>query len=493
MSTNLARVALVWVCVVCTSACSSTDTPAADTTASHDVSGELTPVGDATRDGEPADSALPDGDLGLASLPLLTESDLQYVGSFRLPEGESGNDPNGFSYSSAFMAGNVYYDAAQGDAPTLFISGYLSAGYIGVPQSLAQVSIPALHDIDAVGLEGLETATLLQPFADPTAGHNPLTGPGFCSYVVYAESLLGFCAVAYDASGSLEATAFVNSSLTLSSPDAAGPYAMGSISQDMFGGYAALVPEQWQAALGTEVVVGNGPWSIISVNSAGPGLHTVDVDALISKPAAGTVLESTPLAYYPTGQRQLGEWDSNMPDQVINGVPVPTATVTDPEGRTGIPGDNGSGPTWTIPYNDSGSRVRGALFADGTRSVLFFGKKSLGPYCYGQGTSDVALAGTTDSSGAKYCYDPENDSKGDHGYPYAPFVWAYDVNEYVAAKNGLKEPWMVFPYAGWTMKRGDGGVAWDPKTRRLYVAALCEDPGGGYFCGPLIDVYQVGP
>jgi hypothetical protein len=122
-----------------------------------------------------------------STAPLLQASDLHYLGSFRLPAGTQGIDH--FDYSSAFMAGNVYYDPARGNVPTLFISGYLSAGYVSTTPSLAQVSIPDLRDPNVVGLDGLNTATFLQGFADPSSGHTPLNGQGFCSYVVYRTNL----------------------------------------------------------------------------------------------------------------------------------------------------------------------------------------------------------------------------------------------------------------------------------------------------------------
>jgi MYXO-CTERM domain-containing protein len=440
---------------------------------------------------------------GASAAGLLHQSDLHYVGSFRLPTGTQGGDH--FDYSSGFMAGNVFYDPTHGNAPTLFISGYLASGYVSSSPSLAQISIPALLDPGQVGLDGLNTANVLQGFADPSNGMSPLTGNGFCSYVVYSGSLVGTCSVAYDASGLQDTAVFLDSSLNLSAPSVSGPWALGTVSQTLFGSYMTLVPPEWQSALGAKVVAGNAPWSIISRNSAGPGLHTVDVDAVLTKPATSTVIASTPLAYYPctngntmdqvSCHQTLGAWNSNLPNQTWNGAPVPTVTVTDPQMRSGLPSGNGGGPTYTIPYNDSSSRILGVLFADGTRSVLFFGKKGLGAYCYGPGTDQVSLAGTPAPGGVdNYCYDPDVMGKGDHAYPYVYFVWAYDVNDYVASKQGLEQPWEVFPYEGWTFSQfGNatdlGGVAWDATTRRMYLAApYADDPNNQ----PLIHVYQVG-
>lgn len=492
MRENCKSILLSIACIVLISACSKMQ-PAKTGIDSLSSSGTGGTTGATTGGTTGATTGGTSGGTTGATPGLLDKTDLVYKGSFRVPQTVAGNDPQGFSYSSAFMTGNVYYDPARNNAPSIYVSGYLSAGYVSINQSLAQISIPTLANYKQVGLNGLSTATLLQNFADPTAGHNPLNDKGFCSYLHYLGNLLGFCSVAYDASGSLASTAFTNS-LNLSVNNGKGPYPLGNVSQDMFGGYATEVPPEWQTAIGAKVLAGNGPWSIISVNSAGPGLHTVDVDAMLAAPAAGTRISSTPLVYYPTGFRHLGEWNSNLANQSINGVAVPTITVTDPKGRTGLPFGSG-GPNWTIPYNDSASRVRGVLFASGTRSVLFFGKKGLGPYCYGEGTANPALDHqiVPGTNGVIYCYDPDDvNGKGDHSYPYTGFVWAYDVNDLVAAKQGLKAPWLVLPYKGWTMDITNiGGVSWDSTTRTLYVSEECIDPGGGYFCGPVIHAYSV--
>jgi MYXO-CTERM domain-containing protein len=66
------------------------------------------------------------------------------------------------------------------------------------------------------------------------------------------------------------------------------------------------------------------------------------------------------------------------------------------------------------------------------------------------------------------------------------------VNDYVAAKQGAKQPWEVFPYSGWTFKvKGSdmlGGAAWDATTRRVYVAAPGAD---GPNMQPLVHVFAV--
>jgi hypothetical protein len=405
---------------------------------------------------------------------LLNQSDFTYVGAFKLPGGNFGS-PNGtFDYSSGFVSGSVYNDPVNGKS--LFLPGYLSSGYVSTQVSIAQVKIPLnILNPNTVGIDGLTTGTVIQGFDDPSNGKGTLalTGEGFGTPLVYGGKLIGTVAVAYDATCSQTKSAWVGSTNFGQKSQATGPYTFKSPvgARLIAGGYLAVIPPEWQSALGGKVVSGNGPWSIIGCGPAGPTLHVIDADALIAQPSTSTSIASTPLIYYIDNETQatLGHWDSNSPNQIVNGKQVPSITVTDPHGRG----------TFTIVYNDNSMRVQGVLFADGTRSVLFFGVKGLGPYCYGSGAA---------------CNDPIHSSQGDHAYPYSQFVWAYDVNDLIAAKNGQKKPWEVVPYTGWTFKvpYNDGthsvGVAWDPESRLAYVVAPCSYGQ----CDPVVHVFRIG-
>ena len=123
--------------------------------------------------------------------------------------------------------------------------------------------------------------------------------------------------------------------------------------------------------------------------------------------------------------------------------------------------------------------MTGVVFPDGTRSVLFFGRHGLGPFCYGTGEK---------------CHDPYDGSQGTHGYPYAYRVWAYDAVDLAAAKNGEKQPWDIKPYAVWNLDlpfaSGSGhlnGAAYDPVTGQIFVSQAFGDG-----TKPLIHVFTVG-
>src|SRR4030095_6398545 len=115
-------------------------------------------------------------------------------------------------------------------------------------------------------------------------------------------------------------------------------------------------------------------------------------------------------------------------------------------------GEDGSG----IGLYNGTQVFRGMVFPDDTRSVLFVGWRGTS-FCYGSGTKDPAMHQVAleppqyDAEGdpVVYCYDPAEPSKGTHGYPNEPCIYAYDANDFLEVKNGMKMPWDVVPYATW--------------------------------------------
>ena len=120
--------------------------------------------------------------------------------------------------------------------------------------------------------------------------------------------------------------------------------------------------------------------------------------------------------------------------------------------------------------------------------MLYFGRTGLGPPCYGEGTSNKALVGTTSPEGGPDCYDPTQSLQG-HTLLSLPDirVWAYDLNDFAAAKAGKKRPWDVKPYGVWplnllpTSESGMmlGGVGYDSQRQLLYVSQMRVDVDGG--------------
>jgi hypothetical protein len=164
----------------------------------------------------------------------------------------------------------------------------------------------------------------------------------------------------------------------------------------------------------------------------------------------------------------------------------------------GYPNSNPLGTGWGTQSNlyNGTTNINGIAFPNGTRSVLFFGSQGTGPFCYGPGTSNASLAGTTSPDGGPWCYDPSDSAKGTHAYPYVDQVWAYDANDLLQVKNGSEQDYQVTPYKVWTLtlpynnptgSNRIGGVAYDPANNSLYISESCVYNS----CTPVIDVYQV--
>jgi hypothetical protein len=285
--------------------------------------------------------------------------------------------------------------------------------------------------------------------------------------MVFGGSLYGTAAVYYDANGQ-QSVSHYRRSLNLTTPSFSGFSAVwqptsadltNGVSYSGTGyasGYLATVPSAWQPLLGGPAISGQWGLPIITRESFGP-------DAIVWDPAQLGAVNGKALLYYTGPHPTLGPWA-------------------------------GASPLWGGADTNGG-----AALIDGTRTALFFGRRGLGPFCYGDGTGDRALAGTINpADGEGYCYDPANGNKGTHAYPYAYYVWAYDLNDLAAVKSGTKQPWQVVPYATWTLDLptpeaswyGIGGVGYDPAHQLLYVSQLLADQDG-YAYRPLIHVFTI--
>jgi hypothetical protein len=348
--------------------------------------------------------------VGTAQDIRVQEADLVYQGAFRVPAAKFGGST--FDYGGTALAFNPGRDS-------LFVVGH------DWQQQVAEISIPRVIRSDT--LTALETATVLQPFADPTEGKmykvdDPANGIKVGGLMVYEERLYETAYSYYDGDSSQEDSHFI-SGLDLSVfGDVRGPYRVGKVGSGFVSGYFAVVPPAWRARIGAPVLNGQCCLSVIGRTSHGPAVFGIDPAAFGDK----RNVPATPLVYYP-GDRPLAQWDT------------------------------------TNPLFNGSTEIRGVVFPEGTRSVLFFGRHGTGRFCYGEGEA---------------CHDPVQPYKGTHGYPYAYYVWAYDADDLTAVKNRKKDPWQVRPYATWALtfpygtkgRATAGGVAYDSRSGRIFVS-----------------------
>jgi len=366
---------------------------------------------------------------------LLQQSNLQYMGAFRLPPAQT--DQRSFAYGAMGMAFNSVRNS-------LYMVGGLWY------QQTAEVTIPAVTQ--AASTASLAQSTTLQ-WGDATDGN--IAGAKIYGQFVYNGGLYG---VAYSPT---HTASHFRSGLDLSvTNDFQGFYQVGTLDQRFVSGYMAQIPPEWQTALGGSVIAGG------CCNPGDNGATSLGPSAFVFNPAdlgVKSPVPVTPLVYYSASHPTLGVWNN-------------TTTVN-------------------LLY-DMMSEIVGAVFVPGTQTALFFGRTGLGVPCYGNGTADPAMDRKPWINGGVYCYDPNevDGGFGPHAYPYSYHVWAYDVQDFVAAKNGQKNPWDVRPYANWTFNlpyqdsnRHIQGVAFDPATNRIFLSQSGGEPNGI----PVIHVFTI--
>jgi hypothetical protein len=366
---------------------------------------------------------------------------LRYAGAFRLPAGESQGES--FAYGGSTIAINA-------ERNSLFVS--TNGGRV------AEVSIPTL--VKSARIDELPFAEYVQPFADPAEGRTKEAGDqgvALAGLLVYEGRLFGSAVIYYDATHTQTVSHFFRS-LSLVEKSASALHRVGDRGQTGFvAGYMAAVPVEWRTLLGGTALTGQCCLPIISRTSLGPSAWVWDPRDLVK----GSAAPARSLVHYDADHPTLGAW-------------------------------RGSNATY-----GGTTMIGGVAVINGTRTALFLGTNGVGPFCYGTGTPEKAIADKKVVDGEEYCYDPANPYKGQHAYPYRYQMWAYDLNDWVSVKTGKRDPWEVVPYGVWPFELPFreptvriGGVAYDAIRRLLYFSQLKADQDG-YAYRPIIHAYYI--
>lgn len=394
---------------------------------------------------------------------LLTLNDFEYLGAFRVPQGDYGSPLySGFNYGGTGLTYNSTNNS-------LFVVGH------DWHQLVAEISIP--REINSTDIEKLNTATVLQNFADPTEGNRMNIGEGGAEvntsgtslggFLVWGDRLVGTAYGYYDAATVVRLSHFVSGLDLDLAGDYRGMYQVGgepAVPNPAFvDGYMTMIPPSWRERFEGPALTGNCCLSIISRTSLGPAVSVFDP----AKLGGEDPVPATPVLSYPIGQPTLGTYGDTDPEALYNG------SMT----------------------------IKGMVFPEGSRSVLFFGSRGKGEFCYGEGVADPELHMTNCDPAhptVLCCYDPVNGSKGGHSYPYVYLAMAYDAFDLLAVKRGEKKMWDILPYGVWeltfplaTDNAAILGAAYDPASQRLYLSQQGGDRPG--CCGflPLIHVYHL--
>ncbi|MGD9948947.1 MAG: hypothetical protein AB7U29_10765 [Desulfobulbus sp.] len=398
---------------------------------------------------------------------LIQQQNLTYKGAFRVPRGYLGGDSKIWTMGSGGRG--ITYNPANN---SLILSGSNKeklAIEISVPTPIISTNITSLNTASVLQVPGNVTNGMWNYLqADGSYTEN---GGSVGSFLVYNNKLIGnvYAYYAEDTSGYVSHfTASLNWATTGSNFSGfkrvgINPVSSVAANGGWVGGFMCLVPSDWRAKLGYTALTGNGAIPIINRSSMGPSIWGFSPDDIGTKEPIFAEIYTGYTADHPT---------------------------------------IGSYATGSLQYNLVTS-LAGMVFPAGSDSVLVFGGHGLGEDgkgkgCYGQGTSDPALH-RTPYEGTIYCYDPGDLNKGGHAYPYVYQVWAYDAKDFLDVKNGIKKYWEIVPYSYWSFtlpfspsKKVLGGVAYDPRSQRLFVSQLSSDfLADQYEPNPIIHVFSL--
>jgi hypothetical protein len=378
------------------------------------------------------------GDEGPAGL--VTLADLTYLGAFRLSSAEHGISSTNYAICT------LGYNPAN---HSLFIAGH------DHHRAVAEFAIPEPGTADDVTLLPVVEAPLqvFAPVLDQGPHGNPEELDRITGLLWVEGRLLINAETWYDAPGdNVDTTLVVRDAADLTG-DIDGYFELTGAARAA--GYMAPVPEAWQAPLGGTHLAGwSSVYSIISRYSVGPSLWIFDpVD--ITSTAAGA---QGPVAATPLMNFDYGAGHYLAPDAL--------------DAQEGSASD-----LWNFL-----SRGVYGFIVPGTRTFAVFGSS-------GGVDSGIGYKITQDDGNlcGGYCSYAADDN-----YNY---YWFFDLDEILAADE-VYEP-RPYEYGRWSVPFDDGGAheirggAFDPASRRLYLALEGAGQVGDYDYTPLIVVFGI--
>ncbi len=385
------------------------------------------------------------------------ESDLEYLGAFRLPNEQSGG--TSWSYGGGGMSYSPNGDRTgpgDGFPGSLFSIGHHAQNFV----SEFDIPRPVVSSLRRV--EDLPIARTLQSFGDVTAGRQ--------TYGLTGTTLKDVQHIAADGAGDPEKLAWVMyeyyypepelstlgwAGANLAEPNSRGVWHIGPFPSSATSRYLFEIPRPWadtnvgglSLAAGRSRVVNGGSW--------GPALYALAPWMDGNPPADQTSLTAVEMLKYDSRNRMR---DYSNADQLQDGA-------------------------W--------------LTVGDKAAVVIAGTKAERPYVPG-----VKPAEQKPESGQLY-YGPAGShgcgAKGYHGEPYYGALLFYDPSDLGAVVGGSLLPHDPQPYAVFQMEnylfrdgcRKDilGGIGFDRERGLLYVIELAVE--GIYQKKPIVHVWRV--
>jgi hypothetical protein len=455
---------------------------------------------------------------------LLDFSNLVYQGAFRVPtsslpiSGTTAADtttdapiPGVLSRATfdvpapAVLAFNPSGNGGQG---SLFITGVSTykAYYSWTSQiqtsinPIAEISIPTpviSSDLAALPVANYVQSVFFSPFSNllPNPSIQQLAGVKNISIggmQVIDNQLVCAANLYYFDVGGGYAGHFRINSLNFSTATVDGFFNVGTPTETA--GWMCPIPSEWQTALGAPYITGLGTAFVGLDTSFGPSAFGFDPSTLSTSATAN----ATKYVFYVLNDRtsvtQLPEGYPFRPGSLCYGTTHYVAVAFPPGTKTilfyarngfvatsNLPGD----PLAVSVYADNGETTGPTPPASGFPLAWDVNGKWVPNFTINDTVADVVdrlkTVRSTNSLGA-YIYQ----------------LAAYNVDDFIAVKNGAKQANQVTPYAVWNITNQfpistppcyAGGMAYDPTNQLLYVTQLRADTSVQR--NPLIHVFKI--
>jgi len=363
-------------------------------------------------------SEQPPPDIDIEQVDLIQPDDLVYIGAFRLPDLDGDNT---WQYSGQ---GLTYYPSGDPQGSDGYTGSLFGFGHDQFLQ-VSEISIPV--PVISTSVEELNTAEILQPFADISGGIYraqdmviPVAGLEYLPaqqgqtsdklYFTFGQHLQYF------------ETSHGWSELDLAHPQAAGPWNFGSLTNYISNDYIFEIPFEWAETYTPGQRLASGRFREGLWGGAGPTLFAYAPWLDGNPPPADATLETiTPLLLYGTPDTEFSP-DTMVFDETMQMNGYQRA-------------DHWYGGSW--------------LTADSRSAVIFTGTKALERSWYGF-ANGVVFEWGCDEQDPPTC--PEvpaypYDNRGFWAEDYEAQIIFFSPSELAAVAVGQIDTWEPQPYA----------------------------------------------
>jgi hypothetical protein len=408
-----------------------------------------------TESPEPAVKALPS--------KLLQPTDLQYMGAFRLPDGD-GTEAGGWEWGGSAL---TYYpdgdknSAKDGYPGSLFMTGNDVHQYVG------EINIPA--PVKSRELSELNFATTLQPLTDireDMFGNLELPRVGLQYLPAQKGQKAGklyFTWGQHMQEGD-DSPSHGWADTDLSNPNVEGPWKIKDRTKYITTDYIFSIPSEWAAANTPGMLLATGRFRDGGQGAQGPSLIAYRPWNQGNPPMEGASLDNIPLLMY--------------------------ISVYEPEESTHI----------LQAYSHADEWVGGAWLASSDKTaVVFAGIKGKGDTWYGYSDGTESPTDGTEFSGDPSYTNGEHGERGWWSDSFEAQMIFYDPAEFAKVAHGEKNPYEPQPYATLNIdnlllrefpeeKRHLGGVAYDRSNGVIYIT---EQRGDAENDRPVVHVWKI--